>query len=342
MPLAATGMSYQHGIFAMKSYPEYIALLGGGDLQPLSARDAKHLAGAMLDAGVPEVELGALIATMNLHSGSTILLEGFVDALAERIQHSPVAAERFAPVAIGCYGGAWDTPNLTPLLGMVLARFGIPVIMHGPLHAHAGISSAILLRSLGIMPCVHVQQVVTALESRRLAFLPDALIAPGLALLIALRARLGPTALFTLAARLLNPFCVEALIMVWADDPWELATLRSFVAAKGRSALLLGGLRVDRNARSLQRPRIEYWREGSCQVLFEDEAMHLHEASVGPDPASAETTALWMQQVHDGTRPLPLALHSQLAACLYASGYCDDINQAKALAAISASRQQVA
>jgi len=326
----------------MKSYPEYLALLGGGDLQQLSARDAKHLAGAMLDAGVPEVELGALIATMQYNSSSTVLLEGFVDALGERIQHWPVAAERFAPVAIGCYGGAWDMPNLTPLLGMVLARFGIPVIMHGPLHAHAGISSAILLRSLGIMPCAHVQQVVPALESRHIAFLPDALIAPGLALLIALRARLGPTALFTLAARLINPFCVEPLIMVWADDPWELETLRSFMVAKGRCALLLGWSQDDRNARSLHRPRIEYWREGQCEVLFEEEAMHAQEGALAPDSASAETTALWMRQVHDGTRPLPLALHGQFAACLYASGYCDDINQAKALAAISATQQRVA
>ena len=326
----------------MKSYPEYLSLLGGGDLQQLSTRDARHLAGAMLDAGVPEVELGALIATMKLNSSSTLLLEGFVDALGERIHHWPVGAERYAPVTIGCYGGAWDAPNFAPLLGIALARFGIPVIMHGPLHAHAGVSSAILLRSLGIMPCAHAQQVAPALESRRIAFLPDALIAPGLALLIALRARLGPTALFTLAARLVNPFCTEALIMVWADDAWEFETLRSFLAAKGRCALLLGFSRDDRGVRSSRRPRIEFWREGECETLFEEETLRAHETLSGPDPTSAETMAMWMRQVCDGSRPLPPLLHSQFAACLYATGYCDDINQAKALAAISSSQQRVA
>lgn len=308
----------------------------------LSAREARHLAGAMLDAGVPEVELGALVATMQLNPRCTVLLEGFVDALDERIQHSPAGADRFAPVAIGCYGGAWDAPNLTPLLGIVVARFGIPVILHGPLHAHAGISSAILLRSLGIMPCAHHREIAPALESRHIAFLPDALVAPGLALLIALRARLGPTALFTLAARLLNPFGGEALIMVRADDPWELETLRGFMAAKGRCALLLGLSRADGNARAVCRPRIEYWREGRCEILFEEEAMRAHEALRGPDPASAETTATWMRQVCDGALPLPPLLHSQFAACLYATGYCDDINQAKALAAIGATRERVA
>ena len=326
----------------MKSYPEYLALLGGGDLQQLSARDAKHLAGAMLDAGVPEVELGALVATMRHNSSSTQLLEGFVDALGDRIQRWAVGGDRYAPVAVGCYGGAWDAPNLAPLLGIVLARFGIPVIMHGPLHAHAGVSSAILLRSLGVMPCAHVQQVAAALENRHIAFVPDALVAPGLALLIALRARLGPTALFTLAARLINPFCGEALIMVWADDAWELGILRSFLAAKGRCALLLGFSDDERDARAVRRPRIEFWREGQCEVLFEEEAMRGHEASLSPDGASAETMALWMRQVSDGSRPLPLILHSQFAACLYATGYCDDMNQAKALAAIGATQQRVA
>ena len=325
----------------MRSYLEYVALLADGDLPQLSPRDARHLAGAMLDAGVPELELGALVAIMRLRSVAEVLLEGFVDALGERIDHWPARSVRFAPVAIGCYGGAWDTPNLTPLLGVVLARFGIPVILHGPLHAHAGISSAILLRSLGVMPCAHVQQVGPALESGRIAFVPDALIAPGLALLIALRTRLGPTRLFTLAARLINPFSTEALVMVWAEHAGELETLRSFMATKGRSALLLGWPSNDRNTRSLHRPRIEHWREGACEVLFEEEPMHAHEAAPG-DCTTAESTAIWMRQVLDGIRPLPLALHSQFAACLYASGYCDDINQAKALAAIGATQQRVA
>ena len=325
---------------SMKSYTEYLALLASGDLQELSPRDARHLAGAMLDGGVPEVELGALAATMQRNSGST-LLGGFVDALAERAHRWPIADERYAPVAIGCYGGAWDAPNLAPLLGVVLARFGIPVVMHGPLHAHAGISSAILLRSLGIMPCAHVQDVAPALEARRIAFIPDALVAPGLASLIALRARLGATALFTLAARLINPFATEALIVAWTDDVCEFDTLRSFVALKGARALLLGCPQDGRGIGSA-RSGIEFWREGEREMLFEEQALHAQEAALGPDPASAEATALWMRQVCDGSRPLPLCVRRQFAACLHATGYCDDINQAKALAAIGASPRRVA
>ena len=91
------------------------------------------------------------------------------------------------------------------------------------------------------------------------------------------------------------------------------------------------------------RGRLEFWREGECEILFEEEALRAQEAALlGPDPTSAETMALWMRQVCDGARPLPLILHSQFAACLYATGYCEDINQAKALAAISASQQRVA
>jgi hypothetical protein len=51
---------------------------------------------------------------------------------------------------------------------------------------------------------------------------------------------------------------------------------------------------------------------------------------------------MWMRQVTDGGRPLPTPLLNQFAACLYATGYCDDLNQAKALAALSAVQQRVA
>lgn len=331
-----------NGTGAMKSYPEYLALLGGSDAPQLTLRDARHLAGAMLDQGVPEIELGALIGTINANPGSPLLLEGFVDALAERIQRWPAGAERHAPVAIGCYGGAWDAPNLLPLIAVLLARLGIPVIMHGPLHAHAGVSSAILLRALGVMPCAQLHQASAALAHRRIAFLPDALIAPGLALLIALRARVGPTALFTLAARLIDPFAADALIVAAADDAWEFEMLRRLVAARGRRALLLGCAREGRTARWERRPRIEFWCEGRGEILFEEDAIRVCEAFAVPDPASADSTAQWMRHIVDGARPMPIALLGQFAACLYATGYCEDISQAKALAAIGAARQRVA
>jgi anthranilate phosphoribosyltransferase len=41
-----------------------------------------------------------------------------------------------------------------------------------------------------------------------------------------------------------------------------------------------------------------------------------------------------MRRVLNGELPLPLPLANQLACCLYASGYADDFNQAKAIVAL--------
>jgi anthranilate phosphoribosyltransferase len=46
--------------------------------------------------------------------------------------------------------------------------------------------------------------------------------------------------------------------------------------------------------------------------------------------------------VLDGHSPLPQPLANQLACCLYASGYADDFNQAKAIVAVEANGVAVA
>lgn len=56
------------------------------------------------------------------------------------------------------------------------------------------------------------------------------------------------------------------------------------------------------------------------------------------EPASIEAaaTALWIRQALAGEVPVPHPLVNQLACCLFASGYTDDMNQAKAIAAVEA------
>ena len=45
---------------------------------------------------------------------------------------------------------------------------------------------------------------------------------------------------------------------------------------------------------------------------------------------------MWIRQAIAGQVPIPHPLVNQLACCLYASGYTDDMNQAKAIAAVEA------
>jgi anthranilate phosphoribosyltransferase len=217
----------------------------------------------------------------------------------------------------------------------------VPVLMHGPLHAEQGVSTALVLRELGIMPCAQPQQVTQELATRRLAFVPDVLAAPGLAALLALRPRLGPIPLLVTAARLIDPFDCGALVIAGADSGEELDLMRA-CAASLRTALLLRATEGEAFANPCLRPRMEYWESGEQRILFEAAEPQSCHAAALPGAIDVRSTAAWIRQACDGARAVPTPIVNQLAACLYAVGYCGDFNQAKALAAIGKTRRHVA
>jgi anthranilate phosphoribosyltransferase len=324
----------------MRSYAEYLLLLEHhGAVVP--EHELALLAGALLDGGIADVELGALLATMRRRSASEPVLRALLAALDTRVTRWRTDAGS-APVVIGCYGGAVDVPSFAPLLGLLLARFNVPVLMHGPMHAEQGLATALVLRELGVMPCAQTQQAANELRARRLAFVPDALLAPGLASLLALRARLGPIPLLVTAARLIDPFDCGALVVAGAESAHELALMRIALAARGCRSLLLRATEGEAFANPFARPRMEHWHAGETRMLFDDDLPQARRAPALPPALDARATAQWIRQACDGVRAVPAPIVNQLAACLYAIGYCEDFNQAKALAAIAAAGRHVA
>jgi len=325
----------------MKSYAEYLSLLDQDADAELSDRDVVLLAGALLDGGVPDVELGALLGSLRKHSDSAPLLLGLIEALDARINRWAPPGKN-CPVSLGCYGGVEDVPDLTPLVAMVLARFGIPVLMHGPLHAVGGVSVSLVLRELGIMPCASKELVMRDLQEKSIAFVPDALLAPGLANLLSLRARLGALPLLLSAARLIDPFDAGSLVVAPAEDKQEIDRLRTAIATRGMRALVLLGTQGEPFANPIVRPRMESWSCGASSVLFDDDAAPARRRVLLPLAADVSAVASWVRQALEGVRAIPAPLVNQVAACLYATGYCEDFNQAKALAVIASAGRRVA
>lgn len=324
----------------MKSYAEYLALLDAERAVAVDEHELELLAGAMLDGGIPDLELGAVLGALRRLAYQPSLLQALLGALNQRVTRW--RGERAMPVVIGCYGGSADLPMLSPLLGMLVARFEIPVLMHGPLHAPQGLSAALVLRELGIMPCARKEQVARELAVRGIAFVPDALLAPGLASLLALRVRLGPISLLVTAARLIDPFDCGALVVAGGDSPEELELMRCVLASNRGRALLLHATCGEPFAYPLRRPRIEHWQAGEVRSLFEEEALPQRQSLALPAALDCKATAAWIRQACEGSRPVPMPILNQLAAILYAAGYCGEFNQAKALAAIAAAQRQVA
>ncbi|HXZ50635.1 MAG TPA: DNA-binding protein YbiB [Burkholderiales bacterium] len=312
---------------------------GENGVRDLPEQDAFELCSAMLDGGVPELELGATLATLGTKRLAPGEIAGFRRALQQRLNRLE-AYERVRAVVIPSYGGARSHANLMPLLAVMLARFGVPVLIHGALEAQGRVASAAVLRELGVLPCKSLGEAQSALEATRLAFVPTALLSPALAQLLALRARLGTAGCARQIARLADPFDGEALKLVPADDEDEKVAFASVLGMHHEHALLFIGTEGEAYVNPLQRPAIVHFRSGEPSLLFDAETSH-GPGPVGPQP-DAKSAARWIQGVLAGKTPLPPPMSRLLASCLYGAGLSEDLYQAMALVALGFRGEAVA
>lgn len=295
----------------------------------------------MLDGGVPELELGAIAIALRLKGESIDEMIGFLSALNERHYAMQRPPGRLRPVVIPSYNGARKGINLTPLLALLLKRYGVPVLVHGLIEGYGRVTSAQVFREYGLMPSASISQAQQTLDETGLAFVPLSAISPGLSNLLLLRSRLGLRNSAHSLVKMLDPFKGEGVLLAAATHPDYLETMREVLGAVGVHALLMRATEGEPYANPKRRPRIEYLRDGVCDVLFEAEHDSLKALPNLPESCDAKTTAEWIRKVMAGEVALPSPIANQLACCLFAAGYADDFNQAKAIVAVEGSGQSV-
>ncbi|MCW5605185.1 MAG: DNA-binding protein YbiB, partial [Burkholderiales bacterium] len=298
------------------SLAQMIGALVEGDGHELSEEEAHQLFAAILDSGIPDLELGTVLGLLRARKIALPELLGMHSALAGRCYHlNPPSAAR--PVVFASYPGTREQPNLLPLLALVLQHLGVPVLVHGALNSSGRVASAYIFRELGVMPCASLAQAQSELDRHKIAFVPTAVLAPGLAELLALRGRLGFDNIAATMARLLDPFNGESLLVVGAGSGMEQGLLREFLRLGGGHALLLEGTEGEAFANPRRRPELEYFHDGEPEVLFEAETGSLKNFTMLPQAVDAAGTALWIRRALNGEAPLPLPLVNQVACCLY-------------------------
>ena len=313
------------------SYATLIRQIEAGE--GLGFADARALGAALLDGGVPELETAAFLVAFNQHDPGLDAWLGLHAALAERLPDFVAPSGPFRTVVLPTYHGVREHPHLTPLLALLLKSFGIPVLIHGVLEGGGGAAAAYVLRELGIMPCASASQVNAALDEEGIAFAPVALLSPGLASLLALRARLGIDGWVTRLAALADVLGERSVRVTPVASEVELAPTRAVLEALGGHALLLQGCEGEAFADPLQRPDMVLVHDGQGQSVYEAQPVSSMPANL-PE-ADARATGAWTRQVMGDHLPLPLPIRNQLAACLFAAGYTEDINQARAITAIN-------
>ena len=320
------------------SYAQYIKEIGRGaeGARDLSRDDAQQIYAAMLDGGVPDLEMGAIILGLRIKGESLDEMLGFLDATDERTHRLDMPRGRVRPVVLPTYNGSRKEANLTPLLALLLQRFGVPVVVHGLLEGYGRVTTAHIFRELGVMPVASITQAQIALDEKGLAFLPLNALCPGIHNLLGLRRRMGVRNSAHSLVKLINPFHGEAVLVAPATHPEFLNLMRDVLQARGDRAVLLRGTEGEPFANPKRRPRLEFIRDGGVDILFEAEHESLRALPNLPEANDAASTAKWIRRILDKQVPLPKPLANQLACLLYASGYAEDFNQAKAIVAVEA------
>ena len=307
---------------------------GATGARDLSGDEAQQLYGAMLDGVVPDLELGAIAIALRMKTESVNEMIGFLAAASERLPKLRRPRTGARPVVIPSYNGARRGANLTPLLALLLRRHGVPVLVHGIAEDYGRVTSEQVFCEYGLAPCESVREAQQRIDDNGLAYLPLALLSPGLARQLALRDRLGLRNSAHSLVKMLDPFDRDSLLLAAATHPDYIDSMRSVLRLVGAKALLLRGTEGEPFANPKRRPAIEHVHEGTSEMLFEAEHDSLRKLPQLPENNDARTTVSWMRRVLVGELPLPLPIANQLACCLYACGRASDLHRAKALVAV--------
>lgn len=217
-------------------------------------------------------------------------------------------------VVLPTYNGARRQPNLMPLVALLLARQGVPVLIQGRHDFETRVSPFELLAALDITPAASLTEAEARLAGEHLACLPLGLLAPGLEPLLALRVRLGVRNSAHTLAKLLDPAPGHSVRVVSVTHPEYLERMHAHLVAQGGVALLLRGTEGEAFANPRRRPRLEAFANGKAWDAFPAEEGGAPPLETLPDQPEVEANAALIRAMLAGSLPTPQPILDQVAA----------------------------
>jgi anthranilate phosphoribosyltransferase len=284
--------------------------------------DAFHLYEAMLEGRVSDLEMGGIMLAMRIKGESVEEIAGFLDAAEASFDKLAAPGGGHAPVVIPSYNGSRKMANLTPLLALLLAREGVPVLIHGVSSDPGRVTTAEILRALGHDFSVSSDQAAACFAQRKPAFLPIEHLAPRMAGLLAMRRVLGVRNSTHTLVKIMQPFAGPALRLVSYTHPEYLAMLTEYftsAAPAGRGdVFLMRGTEGETVANAKRAQQIEWIHEHRLEILVPKQAP-VDETPPLPDEADATTTAAWIAAALRGEQPVPASIAEQVQQCVQVS-----------------------
>jgi anthranilate phosphoribosyltransferase len=284
--------------------------------------DARELYGAMLEGRVSDLEMGAIVLALRIKGESVEEIAGFLEAAEASFAPLAAPAGAYAPVLIPSYNGARKMANLTPLLAMLLAREGVPVLVHGVSVDPGRVTTAEIFAAMGMAPAQSQTDAQGAFARGLPAFMPIETLAPKMARLLALRRILGVRNSTHTLVKILQPFAGPALRLVSYTHPEYLEMLGEYftqAAPRARGhAFLMRGTEGETVANANRAQQIDWLHGGERTILVQKEQPSLPLPAIPPD-RDASTTAAWIAQALRGAVPVPPSIAEQVAQCLLVS-----------------------
>ena len=308
-----------HAPFAAARFIKEIGR-GKDGARSMTRDDAQLLYAAMLDGRVSDLELGGILLAMRIKGESVAEIAGFLAAAEASFTQLSVPIDTpFAPIVIPSYNGARHMANLTPLLALLLAREGAPVLMHGVLHDANRVTSAEILQALKIPLSMHIAAAQDQFAQRLPAFMPIDALAPQLAHLLSLRQVLGVRNSTHTLVKIMQPFSCAALRLTSYTHPEYLAMLSTYFTTAAEpnrgDVFLMRGTEGETVANVKRAQQIDWLHQHQRSILSEKE-LSANAIPALPAERDAATTADWIASVLRGERPVPAAISEQVTHCL--------------------------
>ena len=291
----------------------YLKEIGRGKdgARSLDRAQAADLLGQLLDGRISDLELGAFCLAMRIKGETPEEMAGFLDATAARSIQVPTQGR--TAVVLPSYNGARKLPVLTPLLALLLAREGLPVLVHGQATESRRVAAAEVLALLGVAADSSVQP----LQAGQVRFVPTGLLCPGLQRLLEVRQVIGLRNSAHSLVKLMNPCDGDALVIGSYTHPEYLLSMGATFELTGQRAMLLRGTEGEPVADPRRLPQIDVFRQGQRRCVQEPQGGSL--ASLPELPAiDAASTAAWISEVLAGRRAVPAPIARQVEQVLRA------------------------
>jgi anthranilate phosphoribosyltransferase len=287
---------------------QYLKEIGRGKqgARALGREQAADLFGQVLDGTVTDLEVGAFCIAMRIKGETPEEMAGFIDAARARLNQVPAGAKPV--VVLPSYNGARRLPVLTPLLALLVARRGLPVLIHGTATESSRVFVPEVLQALGIAALPSIR----ALMPGEAAFAPTELLCPGLKRLLDVRLAVGLRNCAHSLVKLINPCAGPAVVVSSYTHAEYAVSMAAVFELMGTTALLLRGTEGEVVADARRLPQMDGFIAGRRVMLEERQRGTLAEIDGLPKQIDAQSTAAYIRQVVAGDRSVPASMALQV------------------------------